>query len=280
MAVNMAAIEIKNLSYTYPDGNNALKDINLEIFENECIALIGPNGSGKTTLILNLNGIFRGKGIIKIFDKELNDRNLKEIRKNVGIVFQNPDDQLFMPTVFDDIAFAPLNANANEKDVKRIVKNALRAVGMEGYENRFSPHLSFGEKKKISIATVLSMDPNVIVFDEPTANLDTKGKKELIKIMENLKKDGKTIIIATHELDDVLEVVDKIAILNKTIVDYSNTREMLMNEKLWENENLDVPGVAVIFNTLTKLGYNCNDLNDLPLSLDALLKKLASRLDI
>ncbi|CEG12223.1 Energy-coupling factor transporter ATP-binding protein EcfA (fragment) [groundwater metagenome] len=142
------AIEIKNLSYTYPDGNIALKDINLEIFENECLALIGSNGSGKTTLILNLNGIFRGKGCLKIFNKELSDKNLKEIRKDIGIVFQNPDDQLFMPTVFDDVAFAPLNMSLDEKEVKVRVKNALQAVGMNIYENRFSHHLSSGKRRK------------------------------------------------------------------------------------------------------------------------------------
>jgi len=266
----MNAIEIKNLSYTYPDGNIALNNINLEISGNECIALIGSNGSGKTTLILNLNGIFRGKGSIKIFNKELSDKNLKEIRKDIGIVFQNPDDQLFMPTVFDDVAFAPLNMNANEKEVKERVRNALQAVGMSSYENRFSYHLSFGEKKKISIATVLSMNPKIIVFDEPTANLDAKSKKELIKIIKNLKKDGKTIIIATHDLDSVLEVVDKIAILNKTIIAYGKTREIITNEKLLEDENLDVPNIAVLFKTLTGLGYDCTDI---PLSMDAFLEK-------
>jgi len=264
------AIEIKNLSYTYPDGNIALNNINLEISENECIALIGPNGSGKTTLILNLNGILRGNGCVKIFNKELSDKNLKEIRKDIGIVFQNPDDQLFMPTVFDDVAFAPLNMNLDEKEVKVRVKNALHDVGMSDYENHCSYHLSFGEKKKISIATILSMNPKIVVFDEPTANLDTKSKKELIKIIKNLKKDGKTIIIATHDLDSVLEVVDRIAILNKTIVAYGKTREIITNEKLFEDENLDTPNIVILFKTLTNLGYDCTDI---PLSMDAVLEK-------
>ncbi len=268
------AIEIKNLSYTYPDGNIALKDINLEIFENECLALIGSNGSGKTTLILNLNGIFRGKGCLKIFNKELSDKNLKEIRKDIGIVFQNPDDQLFMPTVFDDVAFAPLNMSLDEKEVKVRVKNALQAVGMNIYENRFSHHLSFGEKKKISIATILSMNPKIIVFDEPTANLDAKSKKDLIKIIKNLKKDGKTLIIATHDLDSVLDVVDRIAVLNRTIVAYGKTREIITNEKLFEDENLDVPNIAILFKTLTSLGYDCKDI---PLSMDAVLEKFKTR---
>lgn len=214
MVIMKKIIEVKNLSYCYPDGTKALDDISLEIFENELIALIGPNGSGKTTLLLHLNGILRAKnGRIRIFGMEINNENLLEIRKNLGIVFQDPEDQLFMPTVFDDVAFGPINMNLSRDEVRKRVEDSLNMVEMQGYEKRSSHHLSFGEKKRISIATALSMKPKILVLDEPTLGLDPWIRKDFLKLIEKLR-DHHTVLIATHDLE-LASLCEKIYLLNK-----------------------------------------------------------------
>ena len=210
--MNQLAIEIKDLSYAYPDGTKALQDIQLDVLAGESIGLIGPNGAGKSTLLLQLNGIIRGKGIIKIMGTELNDSSLCDIRKKVGLVFQDPDNQLFMPTVFDDVAFGPVNMMLPPEEVKASVERALQEVDMLKNSNRLSHHLSFGEKKRISIATVISMQPEILVLDEPSSNLDPKGRKELITLLKSIKK---TKIIASHDLTLVNELCSRYIFLEK-----------------------------------------------------------------
>src|SRR3989338_8878906 len=189
-------IEIKNLSYTYPDATVALKDINLEVFEGESVGVIGPNGAGKSTLLLHLNGILRGGSRIKVSDLSINDKNLAVVRRRVGLVFQNPDNQLFMPTVFDDVAFGPLNMGLDSLSVNNAVNDALREVDMLDCIKRPSHHLSIGEKKRVSLATVLSMCPEILVMDEPSSDLDPKHWRGLINILKRLKI---TKMIATHD---------------------------------------------------------------------------------
>ncbi|GAI20759.1 unnamed protein product, partial [marine sediment metagenome] len=169
-------VRIDNLSFCYPDGQQALTDISLTIYQGETVALIGPNGAGKSTLLLHLNGILRSNGMVEIFSRPIDDKNLRWVRSKVGLVFQNPDDQLFSPTVFDDVAFGPINMGYPETEVRESVTKALDWVGMTGYEQRSPHHLSVGEKKRIAIATVLSMTPEILVIDEPTANLDPGSK--------------------------------------------------------------------------------------------------------
>jgi len=233
-------IEIRNLTYSYPDGTVALKGVNLDIFEGETVAIIGPNGAGKSTLVLHLNGILRSNsGHLNILGLEVNHRNLKEIRKRVGIVFQNPDDQLFMPTVFDDVAFGPINMGLSESEVKQRVEKALQEVGMQGYENRSPHHLSFGEKKRISLATALSMRPEILVMDEPTSNLDPKSRRGLIKLLQGIKT---TKVIATHDLEMVLEVCQRAVILSDgKIVANGRPKKLLADEHLLETHQLEVP---------------------------------------
>lgn len=233
-------VEIKNLSYSYPNGTVALKSVSLDIFEGETVAIIGPNGAGKSTLVLHLNGILRSNnGRVHILGLEMNHRNLREIRKRVGIVFQNPDDQLFMPTVFDDVAFGPINMGLSESEVKQRVEKALQEVGMQGYENRSPHHLSFGEKKRISLATALSMRPEILVIDEPTSNLDPKGRRGLIKLLQGIET---TKVIATHDLEMVLEVCQRAVILSDgKIVANDRARILLANEHLLETHQLEVP---------------------------------------
>lgn len=191
-------IEIKNLSFTYPDGHRGLSSVDLVVGTGENVAVIGPNGAGKSTLLLHLNGILRGNSTVKICGLTVEEKSLKEIRKKVGLIFQDPEDQLFSLNVFDDVAFGPINMGYSESEVKRHVAEALEWVGMAGYEERSPHHLSVGEKKRIAIATVLSLDPEILVIDEPTSNLDPRSKWSLIKLLKQLPM---TKIIATHDLE-------------------------------------------------------------------------------
>jgi|YelNatPaOPRAMG01_1025707.scaffolds.fasta_scaffold01480_2 cobalt/nickel transport system ATP-binding protein len=242
-------IEIKNLNYSYQNGNFKLKDINLDIYENETFGIIGPNGSGKTTLILNLNGILIGNGEIKILEIKINRKNINEIRKKIGIVFQNPDDQLFSLTVFDDVAFGPLNLGLDKENIIDRVNEALKEVNMIDFINYFPEHLSFGEKKKISIATVLSMKPDIMIFDEPTIGLDPHSRKNLLNILKNLKG---TKIIASHDLDMIYELCDRVVLINDgKIIKIGEKNEILLDKKLLEDNFLEVPLTAILKKNLT-----------------------------
>jgi len=233
------ALEIRGLSYSYPDGTRALEGIDLKVFEGERVALVGPNGAGKTTLLLHLNGLLRGEGQIMVFGRPLDRRSLWTIRKEVGLVFQDPDDQLFMPQVFDDVAFGPLNLGLPEAEVRERVAEALRIVGMEGAAERPPHHLSLGERKRIALATVLAMRPRLLALDEPTGNLDPKGRRELIALLQRLKG---TLIIATHDLELVLELCPRAVLLyqGKVVAD-GLARELLGDERLMLAHGLEVP---------------------------------------
>ncbi|MFH0768010.1 MAG: ABC transporter ATP-binding protein [Chloroflexota bacterium] len=204
-------IKIDNLSFSYPDGQSALINVCLTVHRGETMALIGPNGAGKSTLLLHLNGILRSNGAVKMFGREVDDKNLKWVRSKVGLLFQNPDDQLFSPTVFDDVAFGPINMGYSEAEVRQSVARALDWVGMTGYEQRSPHHLSVGEKKRVSIATVLSMTPEILAIDEPTSNLDPRSKWSLISL---LKKLPMTKIITTHDLEVVKALCQRTIILD------------------------------------------------------------------
>ena len=205
------AIKLDHLSFSYPDGQSALADLSLTVRQGEAVALIGPNGAGKSTLLLHLNGIVRSNGAVRVLDRPLDDKNLKWIRSKVGLVFQNPDDQLFSPTAFDDVAFGPVNMGYSAEEVHKSVKRALDWVGMAGFEKRSSHHLSLGEKKRIAIATVLSMSPEILLLDEPTSNLDPGGKWTLISLLKELPM---TKLVATHDLEVVRALCPRTVILD------------------------------------------------------------------
>ena len=191
-------VRTENLSFCYPDGQQALAGVNLTIYRGEAVALIGPNGAGKSTLLLHFNGILHSNGMVKIFGRPVDEKHLRWVRSKVGLVFQSPDDQLFSSTVFDDVAFGPINLDYSQTEIRESVTRALDWVGMTGYEQRSPHHLSVGEKKRISIATVLSMSPELLVFDEPTSNLDPRSKWSLISLLQRLPM---TKIVATHDLE-------------------------------------------------------------------------------
>jgi cobalt/nickel transport system ATP-binding protein len=191
------SIEVKNLFYTYPDGTLALHDVSFKIEPGEKVALVGPNGAGKSTLILHLNGILSGPGLVHVCGLDVVKENLGRVRSCVGLVFQSPDDQLFSPTVFDDVAFGPLYQGLPPSEVQARVDKALGDVHMQRYKQRVSHHLSMGEKKRIAIATVLSMQPEVLVLDEPTGGLDPRSRRSLIHLLEELPL---TMLTSTHDM--------------------------------------------------------------------------------
>jgi cobalt/nickel transport system ATP-binding protein len=204
-------IRIRDLSFAYPDGRQALVGISLVIRRGESVALIGPNGAGKSTLLLHLNGLLDGSGRVEVLARAVDEKSIREIRRKIGLVFQNPDDQLFSATVFDDVAFGPLNLGLTEEEVRRAVAGALAQVGMAGYEMRSPHHLSLGEKKRVAIATILSMGPEVMVMDEPTSNLDPGAKWQLVQLLRGL---GVTRVIATHDLELVRALCRRVILLD------------------------------------------------------------------
>jgi cobalt/nickel transport system ATP-binding protein len=232
-------VELNNVRFTYPDGTPALAGVDLSVARGQTLGLIGPNGAGKSTLLLHLNGILNQQGSVTISGVELVDRNLSLIRSKVGLVFQDPDAQLFMPTVFDDVAFGPVNMQLPKTAVQEAVINALELVDMLPAMKRSSHHLSFGEKKRISIATVLSMNPEILVLDEPTSNLDPKHRRGLIGLLKELPV---TKIIATHDLEFVIELCDRVAVLDRgTIVADGGVVPVLSDKQLLEAHGLEVP---------------------------------------
>lgn len=228
------AIKVRHLYYTYPDKTTGLKDINLAVAKGETVIVIGANGTGKSTLLLNLMGILRGEGEIEVLGNVLNGKNLRTIRREMGLVFQNPDDQLFCPTVLDDVAFGPINLGWERDVVLHESRKALALVRMEKVESRPSHRLSFGEKKRVAIATLLSMKPQILLMDEPTGGLDPRSCTELIEILYALKEQGKTIFATSHDLHMVAEIADRVCVLSeeKTIVADGTFKEILSNHEL------------------------------------------------
>jgi cobalt/nickel transport system ATP-binding protein len=223
-------ITIENLSFYYPDGKKALDGVTLSVFDGEKVAVVGANGAGKSTLLLQLNGVYSGNGMIRIAGLDCIKKNLNIIRASVGVVFQNPDDQLFSLTVFDDVAYGPRYQGLSKQEVEQKVHRALSAVQMEGCGNRNPYHLSGGEKKRISIATVLSMEPKILVLDEPTAGLDPRARRELIELLERLPQ---TMLIATHDLGLVEQLATRMIVMNHgAIVADGNSKTLLEDETL------------------------------------------------
>ncbi len=205
-----AAVAIRSLSFTYPDGTRALDGLDLEVREGERVGLLGANGAGKSTLLLHLNGILASSPQVSILGLPVEKKSLREIRRRVGLVFQNPDDQLFCPTVHDDVAFGPRNLGLGEDEVTERVAEALAVVGLTGTGERSSFHLSVGQKKRVALAAVLAMRCELLVLDEPTSNLDPRGRRELLELLRRL---GRTQIVATHDLDFVAQLCDRVVVL-------------------------------------------------------------------
>jgi cobalt/nickel transport system ATP-binding protein len=235
-------IRIETLSFAYPDGRRALTNISLEVHEGEKVAIVGPNGAGKSTLFLHLNGILRGDGRVRVAGLSVDDKTVRAIRAKVGLVFQDPDDQLFSPTVFEDVAFGPLHMGMPEVEVRARVSRALAAVGMAGHEDHIPYHLSLGERKRISLATVLSMDPAILVFDEPSAGLDPRARRNLIGVLRDLQQ---TMLVASHDMRLVWDLCPRTVILDEgRLVADGPTNELLRDMELMDQHGLETPFAA------------------------------------
>lgn len=233
-------IDIKNLKYKYSDERQALKGLDLAISKGESVGIIGANGAGKSTLLLNIMGIlFPSEGEILVKDTPLTKKNLPKIREAIGMVFQNPDDQLFMTTVYEDVAFGPRNYKVSEEEVDTRVKKALEIVGISHLMDRPPYKLSGGEKGRAAIATVLAMEPEILIMDEPTAALDPKSRRKLINLLKDLSY---TKIITTHDLDMVLDLCERTIVLRdgKVVAD-GKTEEILRDSKLLDSCDLELP---------------------------------------
>ncbi|MEW6287693.1 MAG: ABC transporter ATP-binding protein [Chloroflexota bacterium] len=230
-------LSVRNLRFSYHDHHEALRGVSFDLCEGDKVALVGPNGAGKSTLMLHLNGILRGQGEVMVGGERLTRDNLPAIRAMVGLVFQNPDDQLFSPTVFEDVAFGPLHMGLPKDEVIARVEAALQAVRMSNYRDRMSHHLSVGEKKRIAIATVLSMKPQILVLDEPTAGLDPRARRTLINLLRDLPI---TMLVSTHDMRMVQELFPRTIVMDEgLIVADGRTEDILADEKFLNEHGLE-----------------------------------------
>ncbi|MFM8841959.1 MAG: energy-coupling factor ABC transporter ATP-binding protein [Actinomycetota bacterium] len=237
------ALAVKDLAFAYPDGHQALFGVNLNVAPGERLALLGPNGAGKTTLVMHLNGIHGAQhGSVEVDGMRIDVTDkaaLKEIRSRVGLVFQDPDDQLFMPTVFEDVAFGPRNMGVAPAEVEERVASALARVGMAQFADRPPHHLSFGQRRRVAVATVLAMNPSILVLDEPSSNLDPASRRELAEILTDLPI---TLLMVTHDLPFAYELCERSVILAEgTIVSDGGTGEILRDTSLLERYRLELP---------------------------------------
>jgi cobalt transport protein ATP-binding subunit len=239
------AIEIKNLKYRYHDGTEALRGISFRVAPGECVALLGPNGSGKSTLLLHLNGILPDEsstdGAVKILGESLTRENLEKVRRQVGLVFQDPDDQLFCATVEDDVGFGPRQLGLTDSAVAACVKNSLAMVGLSGFDHRATHHLSHGEKRRACLAGVLACEPGILVLDEPTSDLDPRGRREFKALLKQIPA---TKLIATHDLELAVEICSRTIVLDcGQIVADGHTHDLLDDEALMLAHGLERPHI-------------------------------------
>lgn len=235
-----ASLDVSGLAYAYPDGHQALFGVDFSVARGERVALLGPNGAGKTTLVLHLNGILTaGAGSVAVAGMPVDKRNMAEIRRRVGIVFQDPDDQLFMPTVREDVAFGPAAAGVKGPELEACVDRALDLVGMGEFKDRPPHHLSFGQRRRVAVATVLAMEPEILVLDEPSSNLDPASRRELADILRSLDV---TVLMVTHDLPYALELCSRALILSDGVIAADGpTAELLSDEALMNAHRLELP---------------------------------------
>jgi cobalt/nickel transport system ATP-binding protein len=233
-------VDLEHVHFRYPDGFEALRGVDLHIGSGEKVALVGPNGAGKSTLMLQLNGTLRpAHGSVRVAGLPVTRETIRRVRAEVGLVFQDPDDQLFSPTVFDDVAFGPLHMGMAADEVHRRVERALAAVGMAAFAHRVPHRMSLGQRKRVALATVLSMSPSILVFDEPSAGLDPRGRRELITLLRGLDQ---TTLVSTHDMRLVAEVFPRTVVVDDgQIVADGATDRILADSELLERHGLEAP---------------------------------------
>jgi cobalt/nickel transport system ATP-binding protein len=233
-------LDLRGLAFAYPDGHQALYGVDLHVHAGERVALLGPNGAGKTTLVLHLNGILSaGAGAVAVSGLPVTKENLQEVRRRVGVVFQDPDDQLFMPTVRDDVAFGPANLGLRGAALEARVRDALDKVGMADFADRPPHHLSFGQRRRVAVATVLAMEPEILVLDEPSSNLDPASRRELADILRDLDV---TVLMVTHDLPYAFELCPRSVVLSGgVVVADGSTYDVLTDDALMAAHRLELP---------------------------------------
>ena len=253
-------LETKNLSFTYHDGTEALKNVNIQIKKGEKIAIMGPNGAGKSTLFSHFNGLTEPtsghvevEGEKIIFERE----ELLKVRQKVGIVFQDPNDQLFAPTVKEDVAFGPMNLGLEYEEVKKRIKESLEMVGMSGFEDKTPHHLSGGQQKRVAIAGIVAMRPDIMILDEPTAGLDPEGVDKVLDILDNLNKEGMSIVISSHDIEMVNQFADKIFVLyDGEIIAEGDKNQIFSDKELLKKAHLKAPITTEILYNLKEKGLD------------------------
>jgi cobalt/nickel transport system ATP-binding protein len=238
--VSVPVLDVRGLAYAYPDGHQALYGVNLHVHRGDRVALLGPNGAGKTTLVLHLNGILTaGAGSVEVSGLPVGPATLQEVRRRVGVVFQDPDDQLFMPSVRADVAFGPANLGIRGPELDRRVMESLDRVGMADHVDRPPHHLSFGQRRRVAVATVLAMGPEVLVLDEPSSNLDPASRRELADIIRSLDV---TVLMVTHDLPYAFELCPRSVVLSDGVVVADGpTRDVLTDDHLMRAHRLELP---------------------------------------
>ncbi|MDO5827345.1 MAG: ATP-binding cassette domain-containing protein [Methanobrevibacter sp.] len=253
-------LEVRNLGYRYPNGTVAIENINLKINRGEKVAIIGSNGAGKSTLLSHFNGLKEPsegdiliEGDIMAYDRQ----SLRNVRQKVGVVFQNSTNQLFAPTVIEDVAFGPMNLGLSRDEVDRRVQESLEAVDMIGFEDVTPHHLSGGQQKRIAIAGIIAMRPEIIILDEPTASLDPQGVDQVLGILNELNREGITIVISSHDVEMITEFADKVLVLHHGHVEaFGTTEEVFANHQLLKKAHLKPPKASVLLHMLKRRGLD------------------------
>lgn len=268
-------LETKNLTFTYPDGTQALKGVNIKIKKGEKIAIMGPNGAGKSTLFSHFNGLTEPtSGHVEIDGKKIifEREELLKVRQKVGIVFQDPNDQLFAPTVKEDVAFGPMNLGLDYDEVKRRITESLEMVGMSGFEEKTPHHLSGGQQKRVAIAGIIAMKPDIMILDEPTAGLDPEGVDKVLNILNDLNKDGMSIVISSHDIEMVNQFADKIFVLySGQIIAEGDKHQIFSDKELLKKAHLKAPVTTEILYKLKEKGL---DIDTEKISIDEAVEEI------
>jgi cobalt/nickel transport system ATP-binding protein len=236
------SLTLKGVGYSYPESPPALKDVNLSIAPGEKVALVGPNGAGKSTLLHLMSGLFLpGGGEVIVNGIKLTKKDAPQVRRQVGFLFQDPDDQIFMPSVWEDVAFGPINMRLPEEEVRARVAKAMADCGISEFGDRVPHRLSLGEKKRVAMAGILAMDPGILLLDEPTANLDPQGRRDLVRVLQACQQ---TLVLATHDLTTAFELTQRVIVLKKTVIFDGTFRELLQREDVLREASLELPSFA------------------------------------
>ena len=268
-------VSVENIKFSYPAGVNALKGVSVEIKRGEKIAILGPNGSGKSTLILLIAGLLTpSQGQIKVFGQSTSSKDFSKTRSRIGIVFQDPDDQLFTPSVKEDIEYGPKNLGLPTEVIRKRCDHILEDIGITHLKDRPPHRLSFGEKKKVSLATALILRPELLILDEPTANLDLVSRRGLINMLNELNAEGTTIITSTHDVEALPELADHIVVVSHgSVLGGGETQKVLQDVALLESAGLELPSIARLFTKLKDLGL----VNEVPITHEEALNLLQKK---